>query len=628
LGLTKKQVVTVAVLLCGTLLAVLNQTLLSPALPVIMTDFGISATTVQWLTSGYSLVEAIIIPLSAYLLGRFSTRKLFIGGLGIFICGSLLSSLASNFTLLLLGRVLQAICTGMIMPMVMTIILLIFPREKRGAAMGLVALVIGFAPAIGPVLSGVLIDSIGWHALFVIVTVVAVIVMVLALVVLENYGNFHRITFDKISVALSSLGLVALLYGLSSCTSSENLALPICLIAIGIALVALFVRRQLHLDMPMLEVGVLKTSRYRTAVATVAIMQAALIGGNVIMPLFIQNACGYSATMSGLAMMPGAILGAILGLIAGRLFDRFGVRIITIIGAFVMVCGTAGLSLLQADASFIAITIAFTLLSAGLQFVMTPLNTWGINSLDNSVIQHANSLSNTLNQVAGSFGTALIVSLSALSTSLIPNASVVEQAYLGDHIAFIAMFALMVIVLLIVALLVREKKERYNGTPMAKTVSPSKFTSVPDFPTVVDVMNQKPQYVGAEANVSEALHALMETGTSGLPIVDADGSVVGFISDGDIMKYLGMGNVAKVDTVYYLYQVLDDENGKDKIEALLKLDVMKIATKRVVSLTEDAPLEDACKLLSERRIKKVPVIEDSRLVGSLSRRDIVRAIIE
>ena len=182
LGVGRKVLVMVGVLLVGVLLAVLNQTLLSPALPAIMGDLQVDATTVQWLTSGYSLVEAVVIPLSAYLIGRFSTRQLFISAFALFTAGSLAAAVAPNFWVLLLGRVLQASCTGMSMPMVFTVILLVFPREKRGTAMGVIGLIIGFAPAVGPSVAGLLVDSVGWRALFAIVTVLSVVVIVLSLV--------------------------------------------------------------------------------------------------------------------------------------------------------------------------------------------------------------------------------------------------------------------------------------------------------------------------------------------------------------------------------------------------------------------------------------------------------------
>ena len=208
LGVGRKEMVMVGVLLVGVLLAVLNQTLLSPALPAIMADLQVDATTVQWLTSGYSLVEAVVIPLSAYLIGRFSTRQLFISAFALFTAGSLAAAIAPNFWVLLLGRVLQAACTGMSMPMVFTVILLVFPREKRGTAMGVIGLIIGFAPAVGPSVAGLLVDSVGWRALFAIVTALSVVVIVLAVAVLKNYGDFARAPFDRLSVVLSTAGLV------------------------------------------------------------------------------------------------------------------------------------------------------------------------------------------------------------------------------------------------------------------------------------------------------------------------------------------------------------------------------------------------------------------------------------
>ena len=443
LGVGRKELVMVGVLLAGTLLAVLNLTMLSPALPAIMADLGVDATTAQWLTSVYALVEAVVIPLSAYLVGRFTTRQLFVTSLSVFTVGSLFAAIAPNFWVLLLGRIMQAACTGAVMPMVFTVILLVFPREKRGTAMGVIGLIIGFAPAVGPSLSGLLVDSVGWRALFAIVTALGVVVVVLAACLLRNYGNFARTSFDKLSVALSTVGLVCLLYGLSTFASTTNMALTLGLIAVGIVLVALYVRRQLKLPEPMLNVRILKTRPYATAACVVIIVQAALLGTEVITPLYIQGTLGFTATMSGLAMLPGAVIGAFTGLVSGRLFDRFGVRKVAVPGVLVAVLGASGLARLGIDANFITVVLTYTTLVIGLQFTMTPLNTWGVNSLDNRVIQHAQGLSNTMNQVAGSFGTAVLVSVSALAPLVAPDAPAAEQAYLGEAYGPCTTFGLM-----------------------------------------------------------------------------------------------------------------------------------------------------------------------------------------
>ena len=457
LGVGRKEMVMVGVLLVGVLLAVLNQTLLSPALPAIMADLQVDATTVQWLTSGYSLVEAVVIPLSAYLIGRFSTRQLFISAFALFTAGSLAAAIAPNFWVLLLGRVLQAACTGMSMPMVFTVILLVFPREKRGTAMGVIGLIIGFAPAVGPSVAGLLVDSVGWRALFAIVTALSVVVIVLAVAVLKNYGDFARAPFDRLSVVLSTAGLVCLLYGLSTFASSDNMIVTVARMVAGLALCLLYVRRQLKLPEPMLQVGILGTRKYATSVIIIVIVQAALMGTGVITPLYIQGVLGFSATMSGVAMLPGALIGAFMGLVSGRLFDRFGVRRVVIPGGIVAVLGASGLVRLGIDSVFITLTLTYTVLVVGLQFTMTPLNTWGVNSLPNSVIQHAQGVSNTLNQVAASMGTAVLVSISALAPAVAPDAPALEQSYLGDHMAFITPFALMCVAALIILFFVRHK---------------------------------------------------------------------------------------------------------------------------------------------------------------------------
>lgn len=455
--LARKDLVMVAVLISGTLLAVLNQTLLSPALPTIMSHLNVSATTVQWLTSGYSLVEAVIVPLSAYFIGRFSTRRLFIGGICLFAAGSLLAALAPVFAVLLLGRMMQAAATGIVMPMVMTLVLLVFPREQRGSAMGLIGLIIGFAPAVGPSLSGVLIDAIGWRALFLLVTALAVAVILFAAATLRNFEGFERTTFDVPSVALSSSGLLCLLYGLSTFTSTSTPAVSVALVVAGIAILAVFAKRQLSLENPLLNIGILKSRRYRTAALTIMVMQAALIGSEVIMPLFIQNILGHSATVSGLVMLPGAVLGSIMGFFAGRLFDRHGVRGLVLFGAAFLACGSLGYLFYAIDSSVLMVMAVYTAMALGLQMLMTPMNTWGINSLSTGSIQHANALSSTLNQVGGSFGTAFIVSLTALSATVAPQATGAEQTFAGYHLAFMGVVALLWVAILSIVLFVRNK---------------------------------------------------------------------------------------------------------------------------------------------------------------------------
>lgn len=621
MGLTHKQKMIVVILLAGAVLAVLNQTLLSPAFPTIMADLHVDATTVQWLTSAYSLVEAVIIPLSAYLIGRFSTRKLFIAGISIFAFGSLLAAFAPFFAILLLGRVFQAIACGIVMPMVFTVILLIFPREKRGSAMGMVSLVIGFAPAVGPSVSGILVDGIGWRALFVVVFILALIIIIASIITLESYGEFEPSSFDKPSVALCSLGLLSLLYGLSSISSAQNIALPLALIAVGAVLLFFFVRRQFKLEIPLLRIEVLKTHRYAITVIVIVLLQAALVGTGVLLPIYLQNLIGVSALQTGLIMLPGAVIGASVGFFAGRLFDRIGPRKVILPGAFISLVGGLGLVALNLDTPIVFIICVYTCLSVGMQAIITPLNTWGINSLDNKVIQHANALSNTLNQVGASLGTAVLVSLSATSTFLFPEMPTIEQTMAGDKIAFCFTASIMLVIFVIVLTKVRDAK-----TSPLSTVPVHFPTKADDNIAVNLAMNSKPYYVHSTDSIRSVAQILASNKTSGVPIVDSKNKVVGFVSDGDIMKYIGRNDAAILDGSLMLYRVPDDQSFVGRVAELLDLNVMRIATKNVISVDSGSELDEACHLLAEKRIKKAPVVDEKGiLIGSLSRSDIIRS---
>ena len=668
LGIEKDKQRMIGVLLVGTFITVLNAMLLTSALPAIMNDMGVSATTVQWLTSGYSLTEAVVIPLAAFLMGRFDTRKLFLGGMTIFAVGSIVSAVAPVFGLLLLGRVLQACATGFVMPMVFSVILLIIPRERRGSAMGAIGLIIGFAPTIGPSLSGVLVDTVGWRSIFAIVAVCAILVVIGALKAVKPYGDFKRSRFDVPSFLLSTIGLVCLLYGLSSLSSSTNIALNIGLIVVGIALLALYARRQLTLEQPMLRVDILRTRNYRVAVICVAVFQATVMGVGTIMPLYIQGALGHTATVSGLALLPGAAISACAGLLSGRIFDSRGVRIPVLCGIVIIICGAAGFTLLGIDSSIIAVGVAYGLLVIGMQFVMTPLNTWGVNSLANEAIQHAQSTSNTINQVAASFGIALLVTVSSAVSGSTAAGSAAEQLFAGYHASFYVVVALAVIAAILIIVLVRDKKVAKGtastsaaaagagqagvGNAAPATASASAGASatgaaadILDAPQaepafakaakgalagfeLTDVMNANAATVPDTATMREVIGIIAATNTSGVSVVSKAGELVGYVTDGDAMRYLARTDVnMSMGTAGISLSVSDPESIEARLANLADLNVMELATKRVVSVEVDTPLDVACGVLAGKRIKKVPVTRDGKLVGALSRRNILRAMV-
>ena len=447
-----------AVLLAGCVLVVLNYTLLAPALPVIMREMSVSETTVQWLTSIYAMVEAVIIPMNAFLLGRFSVRKLFGGAFVLFTAASALAAVAPTFEVLLLARVLQATATGVAMPMVWTLILLMAPRENRGMVMGIVGVVISFAPAIGPPASGALIDLVGWRSLFFIVAGISVVVIVLTFALLRNREGFERTSFDAPSIVLSSFGMLGLLYGLSTITSSDTPWVSALLMVVGIVLLGVFVRRQGTLEVPMLRVETLKTRRFRNSIIVCCLLEGALIAIDVLLPLFLQNSLGHTPTMTGLVMAPAALAGAVTGVVAGRIFDKHGVRVIVLVGAALLEGAAIALCLCGADTWVVTVAGIYFVETIGWQCVSTPSNTWGINSLPNEIIQHGNAVMSTLMQVGASFGTAAIVSLTALGPMFTSSSDAAAVTFAGYHVAFIGTAVLLAMVALVIIVGVRDKE--------------------------------------------------------------------------------------------------------------------------------------------------------------------------
>lgn len=624
MGAKKEDLAIGIIMLAGTVLATLNQTALNPALPSIMATMSVDAATVQWLVSAYSLVNAIVIPASAFLMGRFGTRRMFLFAMCLFTLGSFLGAVSTNFGMILAGRILQAMCAGINMPMMFAVLLLIFPRERRGQAMGIVTLAICCAPAVGPTVSGILVDTVGWHGVFWMVFILAACLLVFAAFKLRAYGDFEKTTFDIPSVIMVGFGLLLLLLGISSVNQPQILGYAVIGVIIGIVLLVAFSIRQFKIAVPFLNIKILKTRDFRIAAIVVMLIQATLLGINVIMPLYIQNTLGYSALVSGLVMLPGAVLGGLGSVLAGRLFDRFGVRKSTIPCYVVMILSCVGLVMLNEHSPIIVVAIAYALLLGTLQYANTPMNTWGVNALDNSVIQHSTAITNTFNQIGASISTSALMMVVAMGSAASASAIPAEAAFVGQHWAFWAIFGMVVVAGLIVLGFVRDR-----------TIEPSKVASyvLESMPTpgrVADllaakVMNSDPYYVKDDATVREALAILVEKKTGGIPVIDDANNVVGFVTDGDIMKYVGRSDNRVLDSTFMLYVAPEEETYAERVEELMNLNIMDIATRKVVAIDEDTPVDSACTLLATQRIKKLPVTSKGKLVGTLSRADIMRS---
>lgn len=402
----------VLVLLVGTFCTVLNQTLLTTALPTLMKEFDVSASSVQWLTTGFLLVNGIMIPISAWLINKFSSKMLYMTAMTVFLLGTIICYTAPSFSFLLAGRLVQAAGVGVSMPLLQTIMLSIFPPEKRGSAMGTAGIVIGLAPALGPTLSGWIIDSYSWRQLFGMIIPIVLFVLLLAAFLMKSVIQLSNPSIDIFSAILSTIGFGSLLYGFSN-VGDKGWGSPLVLgfLLVGALVIALFARRQLHLEHPFLELRVFSSPTFTIAAILSGVTNMAMVGAEMVLPLYIQNIRGESAFHSGLMLLPGAVIMGMMMPITGRIFDKIGARQLAITGMFILTVATLPFAFLTSTTSIIYIVVLYAIRMFGISMVMMPVTTSGMNALPMNLISHGTAVNNTFRQIASSIGTAVLISV-------------------------------------------------------------------------------------------------------------------------------------------------------------------------------------------------------------------------
>ncbi|MEO5292899.1 MDR family MFS transporter [Limosilactobacillus sp. WILCCON 0053] len=400
------------VMLIGSFCTVLNQTILATAFPTLMKAFDISTATVQWLTTGFMMVNGIMIPVSAYLSNKFNSKWLYISAMTIFELGTITAFAAPNFGTLLCGRLIQATGVGITMPLMQNIMLTIFPPEKRGAAMGINGLVIALAPALGPSLSGWVVDNYSWRVLFGMIIPIVAIVIFASFFLMQNVIKTTNPTLDWLSLLISTVGFGSVLYGFSSVGDKGwTDAIVWGTILIGVILIAILIWRQNRLDHPFLNFKVFKTPEFALATLLSSVVMIAMVGVELVLPLYLQIVHGMSAFHSGLTLLFGAVMMGVMSPVTGNLFDRYGARRLAMTGMFILTIGTLPFAFLTRETPILDIVFLYAVRMFGISMVMMPVTTSGMNALPFSMISHGTAVNNTIRQVASSMGSAILISV-------------------------------------------------------------------------------------------------------------------------------------------------------------------------------------------------------------------------
>ncbi len=415
--------IVIAILLVSTFVVFLNETIMSVAIPRLMEDLAVTASVAQWLTTAYLLTMAVVIPITGFLLQRLNTRPIFMLAMSIFSAGTLICAVSPGIELLIFGRVIQAVGTAIMMPLLMTTVMTLVPPETRGKTMGNISIVMSVAPAIGPTISGLILTYLDWRWMFILVLPIALAALALGVSRIQNVTTPRYAPLDVVSVILSALAFGGIVYGLSALGEGAGHEQPIpawAPIAVGLAAMAVFVWRQLTLqksDRALLDLRTFSSRNYTLSLLTLAIAMMSLFGTVILLPIYTVSVLGIDTLQTGLLLLPGSLLMGLLGPVVGRLYDRVGTVPLLVPGTILVSLVMWALTLVDQTTSVWAILAGHVVISVGLALVFTPLFTASLSSLPMRLYSHGSAILGSAQQVAGAAGIALFVAMMTLQSS-------------------------------------------------------------------------------------------------------------------------------------------------------------------------------------------------------------------
>ncbi len=467
-------------LIIGAFFAILNETLLNIALTTLKEEFSISVSQVQWMATGFMLVMGIVIPMSALFLQWFTTRQMFLMTMIIFTIGTTICAVAPTYSVLLIGRILQATGTGLLMPIIFNTFLLVFPPHRRGAVMGVVGFVIMFAPAIGPTLSGVIVEYLGWRFLFITVIPFALFSIFFAYRHLVNVSEVTKPKIDWLSILFSTLGFGGVVFGFSSVGDKEaGFLAPVVMVSITIGLISLvlFCLRQLKLEEPVLDIRVFKYPMFALGVVFFIIVIMGMFASEIILPMYMQGPLALSAAAAGLVLLPGSLLNGLLSPVMGKLFDLFGPRKLMIPGSIFLAGVMFTFSRLDMETSPWVIIVSYIFLMVSISAMMMPAQTNGLNQLPKELYPHGTAIASTLQPVSGAIGVSLFISImSARQSNVLSKAenptdplAINEAMVSGVELVYLISFGIALLALLLSFFMYRATPIEAGGEMQAQT---------------------------------------------------------------------------------------------------------------------------------------------------------------
>lgn len=454
----KKLLIFINILIAGISTSMLS-TAMSTALPAVINYYHVSLTTGQWVTSGYSLAMAIVMPLTAFLVKKIPTKKLYISGILCFMIGEFLSIISPVFSIMMVGRIFQAIGNGILVSMGQVVILTMYDTEKKGTMMGWYGLATAGAPIIAPTIGGILVETVGWKYIFVFTFIIMAIALLASIVNFEDILTLQDVKFDLSSFILSMFAFGGITLGVGNLSSNGLFSFATALpLGIGLITGIFFVVRQLHLEKAFLDIRILKNKNYTLAVISSILLYLVMMGGSVLMPLYVQSVLGKSAIISAFVTMPGSIATAIANPFAGKIYDKLGIKKLMIFGSICLLISNISMYFVTASMPLFIAALFNVFRNVSIGCLMMPLLTWGTSQVKLAKVSDASSLLTSLRTVAGSIGAAVFVGImSAVTTT--SSASYGKNAALhGLNVSFLSMSLATLVLVLLSVFYIKDKK--------------------------------------------------------------------------------------------------------------------------------------------------------------------------
>lgn len=612
-----------AVLYCGAFIAGFNENLMNMALMAIMGEYAVDSVTAQWLVTGYMIVATVVVMCMAFLYRRFKLRTLFFAAAGLTLVGSVMGLFASSFELLMAARLVQAAGSGVFIPLMMNTILVVTPKNKLGAYMSIGSCMITFGPALAPVVCGALVTAAGWHSIFLVPTVAMAVLIVGGAVLVKNLETSDA-HLDTPSALLSAVFLTALSFGLAELTI---MPLPA---GIALALAALsavaFVVRQTHCAFPLIDMEPMRFATFWPTIIMVIITMMTTFSLSVLLPLYLEGSLGLTALMAGIVMLVPVLGNAGTSLLGGRLMDKKGEWPLLPAGFAIILIGLAIMAA-TANSMSLAATFAGALVAyAGVGLAFSPSQTAGLRTLPPRLNPFGVALTTTFVQIAACIGPSMYIGLmsSAQAEALGGGASAQAGAAAGFTQAIVVACVVAGVGLVTSTTYALAAKRRAARSAEANRTADARRTKPP---VLASIMETDPYTISATASMGDAMRELVARKVGGMPVVDERGRGVGYLSDGDVMRYLADQRPVATGA-YALIEAANGETVNDRLRELVKLPVGDVATDGLVTLRADASLKDACALLAQHKLKKVPVVEGEHIIGTVNRSDVLRYAME